>query len=304
MLKKFVYILIIILIFIFSAEIFSSFENKFSSLYKNILPSNPFYSFKDATGRFKANFQINEKDKSKLFLNLANDNINEEIKLINNGQKNLNNQIIEDYKNNLKDSLASAKKIKNEKEKDEVMSEIAKKALDNYLKIETSLSSSTTENQSLAKVAGIENADILEALKSVPDQKLNEIVNDISKSNSSLAQKISTITESEPNKSTPEVNPPINEVSDSNECLNLYNCKIGCGNNIINNCNDSSGSNLNKLNICLQSCLSLNGLNGCVVDKDCENYCFEKYNYNCQPEVYSQCVANCEEKYDKCELKL
>ena len=85
-----------------------------------------------------------------------------------------------------------------------------------------------------------------------------------------------------------------------NKNVKLYLCKISCGEDIINNCNGYSSTYLYQLNTCRGDCLSHNIFYGCGYEQGCDDPCWEDYDEECHPNVYNECIENCEEVHGDC----
>lgn len=78
----------------------------------------------------------------------------------------------------------------------------------------------------------------------------------------------------------------------------LYQCKIECGENIINNCNKYSAPKLYDLINCRGDCVKYVIFYGCSMEAGCDEPCWDDYEAACSPQTYQTCINNCEETFN------
>ena len=84
-------------------------------------------------------------------------------------------------------------------------------------------------------------------------------------------------------------------------CSKLYLCKIKCGEDLVNECNNiySINSMYNLLQ-CRGECTKYNIVYGCGMESGCDEPCWEDYNKKCSQSAYEDCIGSCEETFGDC----
>jgi len=82
-------------------------------------------------------------------------------------------------------------------------------------------------------------------------------------------------------------------------CDEKYECKITCGTDMINNCNDTANG-LFDFTTCLSGCYKYNILYGCGMEAGCDAPCYTGWEHDCSPSSYQNCLTKCDNLYKDC----
>lgn len=88
-------------------------------------------------------------------------------------------------------------------------------------------------------------------------------------------------------------------VQPKDSCEEKYECKIACGTDMINSCNDTANG-LYDLTLCLSGCYKYNILYGCGMEAGCDAPCYTEWEHNCSPSAYQNCLTKCDNLYKDC----
>jgi hypothetical protein len=75
----------------------------------------------------------------------------------------------------------------------------------------------------------------------------------------------------------------------------ITNCKIACGENMVDVCGHSAAQNIIEFTWCYKSCIQYIPFNGCKgIDLSCTPACWNAYELVCGPDFYDACINACD----------
>lgn len=302
----------LICIFFIAGTSFASVE---SSTKAGWVPSNPFYFLEKWSEGIKSLLTFDNLKKAERFQSLAEERLAEARVLIENNQPQKAEKLLQEFEKKMNQAMEKAKQyqesggdttefyekvivgdrvatLNSSDQKVEYLNQAIQRERERIERLLDQFSESE-KKQLIEKIK--EKSQKLQDLQTAPNSSLQ--VQEMELLTESAEPTIVSSLDSSTGKKETENGQVVRPNTGSDCNSKLYLCKIQCGEDIINKCNQYSASEMYSLFQCTGNCVSYQLFYGCSMEQGCDESCWSNYESACSPASYQSCLSSCESQF-------